>query len=124
MSSCPDQIKLLLDQQEKLSERQSELKFLLEDCSASASAGNDGAVITENWSGPFQWDSQADDIRFNVFGITNYRANQREVSAILVSRSAYNMILLKTSIVDSWLLGSVNSLVNSYEVTRVSYNSI
>ncbi|KAK8614748.1 hypothetical protein V6N13_068542 [Hibiscus sabdariffa] len=35
----------------------------------------------EDWSGSFDWDSRADDIRFNVFGISSYRPNQREVVA-------------------------------------------
>lgn len=80
MSSCPDQIKLLLDRQEKLHERQSELKALLESCESSSGPGDDNAAVSvDDWSRPFVWDSQADDIRFNVFGISKYRANQREV---------------------------------------------
>lgn len=76
----PEQIKALLDQQEKLYERQSELKALLEHNESSRSNGVDEASVSvENWSGSFEWDSEADDIRFNVFGISSYRANQREV---------------------------------------------
>lgn len=83
MSPCPDQIKILLDQQEKLYEKQSELKALLENFESSRSPGNDATANSiENWSGTFGWDSQADDIRLNVFGISTYRANQREVCAI------------------------------------------
>jgi len=33
----------------------------------------------EDWSGPFEWDDRAADIRLNVFGIASYRQNQREV---------------------------------------------
>lgn len=81
LSPCLDQIKLLLDQQEKLQNRQSELKDLLESHESSRSSCNVNMTVSrENWSGPFPWDSQADDIRFNVFGISKYRANQREVS--------------------------------------------
>lgn len=73
---------MLLDRQEKLYERQSELEALLEACKASdSSAGGSIPVTVENWSGEFEWDARADDIRFNVFGISSYRANQREVSA-------------------------------------------
>ncbi|KAI7985377.1 Mediator of RNA polymerase II transcription subunit 34 [Camellia lanceoleosa] len=72
--------------QEKLYERQSELKALLEDYEASGSLRNDGTAVTmENWLGPFEWDSQVDDVRFNVFGISSYRANQREISELLGS---------------------------------------
>lgn len=80
---CPDQLKELLDRQDELYQRQSELKALLESCESSSrrSPGkNDGSSdCSENWSGTFEWDSHADDIRFNVFGIPTYRANQREV---------------------------------------------
>ena len=79
----PEQLKELLDRQDELYQRQSELKALLESCESSSrrSPGKiDGSSdCTENWSGTFEWDSQADDIRFNVFGIPTYRANQREV---------------------------------------------
>ncbi|KAK7855456.1 mediator of rna polymerase ii transcription subunit 34 [Quercus suber] len=75
-----DQVNMLLEQQEKLYDRQSELKALLEACKGLGDPVTDGASSTvENWSGPFEWDSEADDIRFNVFGISAYRANQREI---------------------------------------------
>ncbi|KAF8380804.1 hypothetical protein HHK36_028298 [Tetracentron sinense] len=81
-----DQIKILLDRQEKLYERQCELKTLLEGCQASGSPANGGASLAvENWSMPFEWDSRADDIRFNVFGISTYRANQREIINAIMS---------------------------------------
>ncbi|KAL7165773.1 hypothetical protein ACSBR2_036613 [Camellia fascicularis] len=87
LQDVQDHIKMLLDRQEKLYERQSELKALLEDCDASGSPRNDGTAVTvENWSGPFEWDSQVDDLRFNVFGISNYRANQREIVNAIMSR--------------------------------------
>lgn len=79
---CTEQINALLEQQEKLCERQSELKDLLEQNESSRKHGVDEAsVSSENWSGSFEWDSEADDVRFNVFGISAYRANQREVGA-------------------------------------------
>lgn len=81
-----DQVKILLDRQEGLYERQSELKALLEECKGSGSPVNESAsVAVENWSGPFDWDSQADDVKFNVFGIPSYRANQREIINAVMS---------------------------------------
>ncbi|KAG5592181.1 hypothetical protein H5410_042695 [Solanum commersonii] len=83
MSSYPDQIKYLLDRQEKLHERQFELKALVESCESSSGPGSDNAAVpVDDWSRPFEWDSQANDIRFNVFGISKYRANQREVGPL------------------------------------------
>ncbi|XP_031247124.1 mediator of RNA polymerase II transcription subunit 34-like [Pistacia vera] len=83
-----DQIKHLLDRQEKLQDRQSELKAVLEACEASVSPTQcGGSVSVEDWSGPFEWDSRADDVRLNVFGISSYRANQREiVNAVMSGR--------------------------------------
>ncbi|CAL1386678.1 unnamed protein product [Linum trigynum] len=81
-----DQIKTLFDRQEKLEERQSELRALLEACKASGSPVQGcPSTTSENWSGPFQWDSEADDVRLNVFGIPSYRANQREIINAVMS---------------------------------------
>lgn len=77
---------MLLDQQEKLYERQSELKAILEACRAFGSPkATDDAPPTalEDWSGTFDWDSKADHYKFHVFGISKYRANQHEVSIFL-----------------------------------------
>lgn len=78
------QISALIEHQDRLYERKSELKTLLKAVSASvtpvAPSCPDGSSAVENWSEPFEWDSRADDIRFNIFGISKYRANQREVS--------------------------------------------
>ncbi|KAG5540910.1 hypothetical protein RHGRI_020972 [Rhododendron griersonianum] len=87
LQDVQDQIKILLDRQGKLYERQSELKALFEDSEASGCPWDDGTAVTENWSETFEWDSQADDVRFNIYGIPEYRANQREVSAIPVCLS-------------------------------------
>ncbi|XP_055820803.1 ATP-dependent DNA helicase Q-like 2 isoform X5 [Solanum dulcamara] len=79
LQDVQDQIKYLVDRQEKLLERQFELKALVESCESSSGPGADNATVSvDDWSRPFEWDSQADDIRFNVFGISKYRANQRE----------------------------------------------
>ncbi|XP_010540692.1 PREDICTED: mediator of RNA polymerase II transcription subunit 34 [Tarenaya hassleriana] len=82
------QISALIEQQDRLYERKSELKALLEALTTSGSPVNDSASnAVENWSGPFEWDSRADDIRFNIFGISSYRANQREIiNAIMAGR--------------------------------------
>ncbi|XP_015085784.1 mediator of RNA polymerase II transcription subunit 34 isoform X2 [Solanum pennellii] len=86
LQDVQDQIKYLLDRQEKLHERQFELKALVESCeSSSGRASDDAAVPVDDWSRPFEWDSQADDIRFNVFGISKYRANQREIINTIMS---------------------------------------
>ncbi|KAI3468473.1 hypothetical protein Pfo_025136 [Paulownia fortunei] len=86
LQDVQEQIKVLLDQQEKLYERQSELKALLEHNESPRSHGEDEASASvENWSGPFEWDSEADDVRFNVFGISAYRANQREIINAIMS---------------------------------------
>ncbi|XP_072955690.1 ATP-dependent DNA helicase Q-like 2 isoform X2 [Typha angustifolia] len=86
LQDVQDQIKALLDRQEKLYERQSELKTLLDEVKSSEETGNTTApVAAEDWSGSFEWDSHADDIRFNVFGIPSYRANQREIINAVIS---------------------------------------
>ncbi|KAL9246999.1 hypothetical protein vseg_020473 [Gypsophila vaccaria] len=81
-----DQISILLDQQDKLYARQTELKRLLEDHEASGSRRDDCASTSvEDWSGSFGWDSRADDLRLNIFGISVYRANQREIINAVMS---------------------------------------
>ncbi|KAJ1396868.1 P-loop containing nucleoside triphosphate hydrolase [Sesbania bispinosa] len=81
-----DQISALIDRQEKLYERKSELSAILEACKESENQANDVAPSTvENWTGPFEWDSEADDIRLNIFGISSYRANQREIINAIMS---------------------------------------
>ncbi|XP_057799121.1 ATP-dependent DNA helicase Q-like 2 isoform X1 [Salvia miltiorrhiza] len=87
LQDVQEQIKALLEQQENLHERQSELKALLEHNESSRSHGGDEASVSvENWSGSFEWDSQADDVRLNIFGISAYRANQREILNAIMSR--------------------------------------
>lgn len=71
---------MLLDKQEKLYERQSVLKDLLEACQVSeCSLNGAGPSAVEDWAGEFEWDARADDVKLNVFGISTYRANQRQV---------------------------------------------
>ncbi|KAI3918423.1 hypothetical protein MKX01_041743 [Papaver californicum] len=86
LEEVQDQIKILLYRQEKLYERQSELKSLLDECKTSGSPSGVGVSFSvENWSGQFEWDSRADDVRFNIFGIPTYRANQREIINAVMS---------------------------------------
>lgn len=81
-----DQIKILFDKQEYLHMRQSELKTLLEDCNATGTQVADSFSNTvESWSGPFEWDGEAENVRFNIFGISSYRANQKEIINAVMS---------------------------------------
>jgi ATP-dependent DNA helicase Q1 len=80
----------LLEHQERLQERKSHLRSLLDGLKESENISteeNAVPVAAEDWSGTFEWDSRADDIRFNVFGISSYRANQREVINLNISFS-------------------------------------
>ncbi|PWA77511.1 RECQ helicase L2 [Artemisia annua] len=86
LQDVQDEIKRLLDKQEKLYERQSELKAVLESYQDLEKSEQDNAAPqAENWSGSFEWDNEADDIRFNIFGIPSYRANQREIINAVMS---------------------------------------
>ncbi|KAL1204974.1 ATP-dependent DNA helicase Q-like 2 [Cardamine amara subsp. amara] len=82
------QISALIEHQDRLYERKSELKTLLKAVAASGSpVATSGSSAIENWSEPFEWDSRADDVRFNIFGISEYRANQKEIiNAIMAGR--------------------------------------
>nr|XP_043629447.1 ATP-dependent DNA helicase Q-like 2 [Erigeron canadensis] len=86
LQDVQDEIKRLLDKQEKLYEKQSELKAVLENCQELENPEKDNAIPqVENWSGSFEWDNEADDIRFNIFGIPTYRANQKEIINAIMS---------------------------------------
>ncbi|CAA7395540.1 unnamed protein product [Spirodela intermedia] len=88
LEEVEDQIRVLLDRQQQLHEKQSDLKALLEAFRASENYANDNLPVgVEDWSGSFEWDSRADDIKLNIFGISKYRANQREiVNAVMSGR--------------------------------------
>ncbi|KAJ4881280.1 Mediator of RNA polymerase II transcription subunit 34 [Raphanus sativus] len=80
------QISALIEHQDRLYERKSELKTLLKAVTAGTPVASSCPAV-ENWSEPFEWDSRADDIRFNMFGISKYRANQREIiNAVMAGR--------------------------------------
>ncbi|KAI5438303.1 variant 2, Mediator of RNA polymerase II transcription subunit 34 [Lathyrus oleraceus] len=83
-----EQIRALIERQERLYERKSELNSILEACKESENEANNASSSTvENWDGPFEWDSEAADLRLNIFGISSYRANQKEIiNAILSGR--------------------------------------
>jgi len=80
-SFSAEKIRALIEKQERLYERKSELNSILEACKESENQANNAASSSavENWNGTFEWDSQADDLRLNIFGISSYRANQKEV---------------------------------------------
>ncbi|KAI5071425.1 hypothetical protein GOP47_0013676 [Adiantum capillus-veneris] len=86
-----EQLDYLLERQETLLEQQTELQCLLDSmCDASKEGNNsvrqkDAAESSEkNWTGPFRWNKEADSTLLNVFGISSYRTNQREiVNAVL-----------------------------------------
>ncbi|XP_027914838.1 mediator of RNA polymerase II transcription subunit 34 isoform X2 [Vigna unguiculata] len=81
-----EQIRALIERQENLYERKSELSAILEACKESGNeAGNVASSAVEDWSGTFEWDSEANDVRLNVFGISSYRANQREIINAIMS---------------------------------------
>ncbi|KAL4302340.1 hypothetical protein GQ457_10G015510 [Hibiscus cannabinus] len=80
------QIRELLARQENLHERRSELQALLGTCPTDVmDVSATTTAQAEDWSGSFDWDSRADDIRFNVFGISSYRPNQREIINAVMS---------------------------------------
>ncbi|KAK8669279.1 hypothetical protein V6N13_106715 [Hibiscus sabdariffa] len=80
------QIRELLARQENLHERRSELQALLGTCPTDVmDVSATTTAQPEDWSGPFDWDSRADDVRFNVFGISSYRPNQREIINAVMS---------------------------------------
>ncbi|XP_039690404.1 ATP-dependent DNA helicase Q-like 2 isoform X2 [Medicago truncatula] len=84
-----EKIRALIEKQERLYERKSELNSILDACKESENQVNNAASSSavENWNGTFEWDSQADDLRLNIFGISSYRANQKEIiNAILSGR--------------------------------------
>ncbi|KAK6934845.1 DEAD/DEAH box helicase domain [Dillenia turbinata] len=88
LQEVQEQINALIGRQEKLQERKSELKSVLEACgSDSGSASNNGGGVgaVEDYSGTFDWDAEAEDVRLNVFGISSYRANQREIINAIMS---------------------------------------
>jgi ATP-dependent DNA helicase Q1 len=105
------QISALIEHQDRLYERKSELKTLLKALAASGSpvASSGGSSAIENWSETFEWDSRADDVRFNVFGISKYRANQKEVSDFLYFL-ILNMILVSAFARNSFDVPFVDSL--------------
>ncbi|XP_004512366.1 ATP-dependent DNA helicase Q-like 2 [Cicer arietinum] len=82
-----EQIRALIEKQERLYERKSELNSILEACKESENQVNNNASSStvENWNAPFEWDSKADDLRLNIFGISSYRANQREIINAIMS---------------------------------------
>eukprot|EP00249_Psilotum_nudum_P010076 c22317_g1_i1 orf=257-2596(+) len=83
-----DQINVLLEHQEHLLQQQAELKSLLDCCDGDVIAMDEMVEsCSENWAGSFPWDNEAKDVRLNVFGISSYRTNQREIiNAVMSAR--------------------------------------
>ncbi|XP_022158054.1 mediator of RNA polymerase II transcription subunit 34 isoform X3 [Momordica charantia] len=85
------EINVLLEHQDNLYQRKSELKSLLELCKETEDSDTHGkgtSTSQENWSGSFKWDSEADNVKLNIFGISTYRANQREIiNAVMSGRN-------------------------------------
>jgi len=86
-----DQIQSLLQHQESLLEQQAELQTLLTSCRdvAAYDEGGDLAGASksgkDDWSGSFEWDKRAADLRLNLFGIKSYRRNQLEIINAVMS---------------------------------------
>jgi ATP-dependent DNA helicase Q1 len=69
-----------------LLQQQSELQGLLASCrTENDSHKGISKSSKEDWSGPFEWDDRAADIRLNVFGIASYRQNQQEIINAVMS---------------------------------------
>ncbi|EFJ22718.1 hypothetical protein SELMODRAFT_105080, partial [Selaginella moellendorffii] len=77
------QIAVLCDRQARLLEEQAELRQLIDCCRASEE--DDIQIIEQDWSGNFEWDNEASNLLLNVFGISTYRRNQREIVNALMS---------------------------------------
>ncbi|KAJ7554996.1 hypothetical protein O6H91_05G018700 [Diphasiastrum complanatum] len=92
LQEVQDQINSLLEHQGRLLEQKSELLNLIRSCKVSKHENlwtdeKTGRPIQEDWTRSFEWDQQAQDILLNVFGISSYRTNQREIiNAILSGR--------------------------------------
>ncbi|BBN07050.1 ATP-dependent DNA helicase Q1 [Marchantia polymorpha subsp. ruderalis] len=91
LNQVQDQITSLLEHQEKLLEQRQELRALLESCRKQEGTGSEAFVSSstkEDWTGSFEWDKRAADLRLNVFGISTYRTNQREIiNAVMSGRN-------------------------------------
>ncbi|KAK7252557.1 hypothetical protein RIF29_36597 [Crotalaria pallida] len=91
LQDLQDQIRVLIERQEQLYERKSELSAILQACKDSenqvinCNGASSSSTTVENWNAPFEWDSLADDLRLNIFGISSYRANQREIINAIMS---------------------------------------
>ncbi|XP_024516913.1 mediator of RNA polymerase II transcription subunit 34 isoform X2 [Selaginella moellendorffii] len=77
------QIAVLCDRQARLLEEQAELRQLIDCCRASEE--DDIQIIEQDWSGNFEWDNEASNLLLNVFGISTFRRNQREIVNALMS---------------------------------------
>lgn len=86
-----DNIQSLLQHQETLLEQQASLQQQLSLYRDVAAYDENGGTVgasksgKEDWSGTFEWDKRAADIRLNLFGIKSYRQNQHEIINAVMS---------------------------------------
>ncbi|KAL2629458.1 hypothetical protein R1flu_014144 [Riccia fluitans] len=91
LNQVNDQISTLLQHQENLEQQRDELQALLESCREQEGIGpvsGSSSSTKENWTGSFEWDERAAELRLNIFGINSYRPNQREIiNAVMSGRN-------------------------------------
>ncbi|KAL3687443.1 hypothetical protein R1sor_013752 [Riccia sorocarpa] len=91
LNQVNDQISTLFQHQANLEQQRDELQALLESCREQEGNGpprGSSSSTKENWAGSFEWDERAADLRLNIFGISSYRTNQREIiNAIMSGRN-------------------------------------
>ncbi|KAH7439704.1 hypothetical protein KP509_04G073400 [Ceratopteris richardii] len=87
-----EQLEQLLERQQMLLEQQTELQCLLDSmCDSKSEHANtigqkdDAADSAKTWTGTFPWDKEADSALLNIFGLSSYRTNQREIMNALLS---------------------------------------
>ncbi|KAG0625747.1 hypothetical protein M758_2G078000 [Ceratodon purpureus] len=91
LQQVQDNIESLLQTQESLFLREAELEQQLSLCRDVAAHDESGGTVgasmlgREDWSGTFEWDERAADIRLNLFGIKSYRQNQHEIINAVMS---------------------------------------
>ncbi|CAM6096594.1 unnamed protein product [Calypogeia fissa] len=91
LNHVQDQMSALVELEKSLLEQRDELRILLEFRrqgtvqEANGSSAGVSRTTHTDWSGKFEWDESAADLRLNVFGISSYRTNQREIMNAVIS---------------------------------------
>ncbi|KAL5550533.1 hypothetical protein UlMin_000709 [Ulmus minor] len=125
-----EQISMLLDKQERVYERQSEIKALLEASKESGDRVKDNTSTTvENWSGAFEWDYEADDVRFtniviNFYHIINVVMSGRYVMVIMAAGGGKNLcyqllVVLRNGV--TLVISPLLSLIQDQEEEKFIY---